>query len=88
MKLVINRRKLEEARLENGFTVKMLAEKSGVSQSVISALINRNGIPRFGTIKKIADALGVNVLDIASVEEGYNETRKRPGPKRKTAVNE
>ena len=88
MKLVINRRKLEEARLENGFTVKMLAEKSGVSQSSISALINRNGVPQFGTIKKIADALGVNALDIASVEEGYNETRKRPGPKRKTAVNE
>ena len=88
MKLVINRRKLEEARLENGFTVKMLAEKSGVSQAAISALINRNSVPHAGTIKKIADALGVKVQDIASVEDGYDETRKRPGPKRKTAVNE
>lgn len=88
MKLVIDRRKFEEVRFENGFSVKTLAEKAGVSQAAIFSYTNRSRTPNAKTIKKIADALGVKVLDIASVEEGYEETRKRHGPKRKAAVNE
>lgn len=88
MKLVINRRKIEELRIEAGLGMKQLQKATGICGQTLYTTIYGDTIPFPGTLKKIADALNVKVLDIVSIEEGYDETRKRPGRKRKAAVNE
>jgi transcriptional regulator with XRE-family HTH domain len=50
---------LRSLRQKKGFTVKALAEKSGVSSIEISAIERGKRIPWAGTIKKLAGALGV-----------------------------
>lgn len=88
MKLVINRRKIEEARIKKGLNMTELAEKAGVSPMSVCNAINGYVNTKVRTLKKIADALDVDALDIVSVEEDYDETLKRPRPKCKTVVNE
>ena len=57
--------KIKEARVKAGMTQTALAEKSGVSRSIISQLENgKRDITSTKTLVKIASALGVNIGDI------------------------
>ena len=88
MKLVINRRKIEELRMEKGLSLKEFGEAAGVNTQTICAIRNGDSTPNPGTLKKIADALGVRVMEIASIEDGYDENHRRPGRRRKAAASE
>lgn len=84
MKVVINRRKIEELRIERGLSLKQFGEAAGVSWTTIHNAIYCDTVPIMGTLKKIADALGVKVLEIVSIEDGDDpQNHKRPGRKRK-----
>ena len=57
--------KIEEARKKQGLTQNQLSEKSGSSRTIISGLERgRISVTTTGTLKKIADALGVKIEDI------------------------
>lgn len=57
--------KIEEARKKQGLTQNQLSEKSGISRTIISGLERgRISVTTTGTLKKIADALGVKIEDI------------------------
>lgn len=57
--------KIEEARKKQGLTQNQLSEKSGISRTIISGLESgRISVTTTGTLKKIADALGVKIEDI------------------------
>lgn len=57
--------KLEEVRKRIGLTQTQLSEKSGVSRTIISGLESgRIIVTTTGTLKKLANALGVKVGDI------------------------
>jgi len=62
--------KIKEVRLMHGLSLKDLAEKSGVSESNISRIENHKQQPRPSTMRKLANALGVPVIDLWSVSEG------------------
>lgn len=47
-----------------GLTQMQLAEKIGVSHPRISDIENQKGEPRFSTIEKVAEGLGVTVFDL------------------------
>jgi len=47
----------------NGLTIKQLGDKVRVSQSYISQLENDKTNPSLGTLKKIANALNINMID-------------------------
>jgi transcriptional regulator with XRE-family HTH domain len=55
--------RIKKFRKSNGFTIKRLAEKVGVTQSYISQLENDKVNPSLGTLKKIANALNINMID-------------------------
>lgn len=64
---------LRRLRKEKGHSGYTLAEESGVSQSRISEL-EAGSIPvRSMTAKRLADALGVGILDIATVVPDESE---------------
>ena len=88
MKLVIYRMKIEASRLEHGYSMKQLAKEAELSEAAVRSAIYGEAMPMAGTLKKIANALGLKVSDFVTVETGYDETRKRPGRKRKAVVNE
>lgn len=58
--------KMKELRHERGLTQKMLANKVGVSRSLISLVEGGNVLAYSSLRKRIARALGVNVRDIWS----------------------
>lgn len=58
--------KLEVARKRRGMSARRLAEKSGVAASTIRAIErgNRKAPPHYGTMEKLAEALGMDPRDI------------------------
>lgn len=56
--------RVKQARLDRGLTQDELAESSGVSQAAISHLERSNGDPKIGTMRALADALGVTLDEL------------------------
>lgn len=56
-------RRMRTFRNVKGLTLKQLSERVGVTESYLSQLENEKVNPSIGTLKKIADALGLNLLD-------------------------
>ena len=72
------RRPLEEHRRRAFLTIRALAERADVSAGTVVAIEKGHKTPRFGTMQKIAHALGVDPLDVlefAEIVEG-NRTGK------------
>jgi transcriptional regulator with XRE-family HTH domain len=55
--------KVRELREQKGLTIRQLAEEVGCSPSLISQLENNRVDPSISTLKRIARALGVNIVD-------------------------
>lgn len=55
--------RIKKFRKINGLTIRHLAEKVGVTQSYISQLENDKVNPSLGTLKKIANALNLNMIN-------------------------
>jgi transcriptional regulator with XRE-family HTH domain len=55
--------KIKKFRKINGLTIKQLSEKVGVTPSYISQVENDKVNPSLGTLKKIANALNLNMID-------------------------
>ncbi|WP_363176200.1 helix-turn-helix transcriptional regulator [uncultured Selenomonas sp.] len=57
---------LKRQLIQTGYTNKELAEKSGLSRATIQKAVAGKSMPP-ATVKKIADALDVNPLDLAAL---------------------
>jgi transcriptional regulator with XRE-family HTH domain len=55
---------LKDLRRRRGWSQKDLAEESGVGQDTISGIESGRHEPRPSTLRKLADALGVEVVDL------------------------
>jgi len=55
--------KVKELREQRGLSIRQLAEEVGCSGSLISQLENNKVDPSISTLKRIARALGVNIVD-------------------------
>lgn len=63
---------IREMRIQKGLTQAQLGEKCGMADSAIRRYESNRGNPKYETLKRIADALGVNVLyflDAASIPQ-------------------
>jgi transcriptional regulator with XRE-family HTH domain len=56
-------------RRERGWTLEMLAERSGVSRAMISKLERGEKYPTLVVAAKVAEGLGMNLSQLVSVEE-------------------
>jgi transcriptional regulator with XRE-family HTH domain len=55
--------RIKKYRKINGLTIKHLSDKVGITQSYISQLENDKVNPSLGTLKKIANALNINMIN-------------------------
>ena len=60
----IRAQRLREARIAKGMTVHDLAERSRIDAETIAALEAGRQDPPLGTIRKLADTLGIAVEDL------------------------
>lgn len=76
------RRPLGDHRRRQMLTIRALADRAGASTSTIVAIEHGTKTPRFGTMQKIADALGVEpmaVSEFAAIIEGQGKRDGGPG---------
>lgn len=62
--------KIREIRKQNGMSLEEIARKCSMSYSFMSQVERNNANPSIGSLKKIADALGVSIVDFFESEEG------------------
>jgi len=60
---------LKSIRIAKGFTQESLADKIGVKKQTISRYENSDREPNVRTAKRIADALGVSLAELALTDE-------------------
>ena len=65
--------KIKKIRKESGITQKQLAQKLGVSQAAIVQFESEKSNPKIDTLKKIADALNVSVMDFLDTDDSITE---------------
>ncbi len=69
MSFDVNGQRLRELRLERALTLRALAERSDVSYDTINKLELGQRPARLSTIRKLADALGVEPRELMKREE-------------------
>lgn len=70
---------LRRLRARRNLTLKALDEKAGVSYTQISRIENGDSPhPRFGTVQRLADALGATTDDLLIYEEEASPSAPRP----------
>jgi transcriptional regulator with XRE-family HTH domain len=62
-------RRLKQLRKGQGYTLKNLAEKSGLSPTYLSQIERGMSNPSIGTLKKIADAMSITIVSLLGFEE-------------------
>jgi transcriptional regulator with XRE-family HTH domain len=69
MSFEVDGERLRELRVERALSLRALGERSGVTFATINNLENGNRPARLVTIRKLADALGVEPKELMKGEE-------------------
>lgn len=65
--------RIKKFRRQNGLTIRQMSDRVGVSQSYISQLENNKVNPSLGTLKKIANALNINMISFFERDRGEDK---------------
>ena len=65
--------RLRHARMVRGITLKELANEAGCSESMLSKIENDKAAPSFGTLHRIATALGTNISELYATTNGHSD---------------
>lgn len=77
-----NRQRIDRERMLKGWTRRHLGELAGVSENMVGQFLNHSvGTPR--TVKKLADALGLEMSAILEDDEVQSPSSLRPRPPRR-----
>jgi transcriptional regulator with XRE-family HTH domain len=69
MSFEVDGQRLRQLRVERAFSLRALGERSGVTFATINNLENGNRPARLVTIRKLAEALGVEPKELMKGEE-------------------
>jgi transcriptional regulator with XRE-family HTH domain len=69
MSFEVDGQRLRELRVQQALSLRALGERSGVSFATINNLENGNRPARLATIRKLAEALGVEPRELMKGEE-------------------
>jgi XRE family transcriptional regulator, regulator of sulfur utilization len=69
MSFEVDGQRLRELRVQRALSLRALGERSGVSFATINNLENGNRPARLATIRKLAEALGVEPRELMKREE-------------------
>jgi transcriptional regulator with XRE-family HTH domain len=71
--------RLRHARMVRGITLKQLAIEAACSESMLSKIENDKAAPSFGTLHRIATALGTNISELYAAPNGGDRIVSRAG---------
>jgi transcriptional regulator with XRE-family HTH domain len=69
MSFEVDGQRLRELRVQRALSLRALGERSGVTFATINNLENGNRPARLATIRKLANALGVEPIELMKGEE-------------------
>ena len=69
---------LRRARRIKGFRLKDVADKAGLSQSLISKIENNKTSPSLSTLHRVAKALGTSISALFAADESLDQVVQRP----------
>jgi transcriptional regulator with XRE-family HTH domain len=69
MSFEVDGQRLRQLRVERALSLRALGERSGVTFATINNLENGNRPARLATIRKLAEALGVEPKELMKAEE-------------------
>jgi transcriptional regulator with XRE-family HTH domain len=69
MSFEVDRQRLRQLRVQRALSLRALGERSGVSFATINNLENGNRPARLATIRKLAEALEVDPIELMKGEE-------------------
>ncbi|HWE78635.1 MAG TPA: XRE family transcriptional regulator [Pseudolabrys sp.] len=72
--------RLRHARMVRGITLKKLADEADCSESMLSKIENDKAAPSFGTLHRIATALGTNISELYAPANGVVVSRAGERP--------
>ena len=67
-------KKINKIRLEHGWSIYRLSVESGISQSTLTNMFNRETLPSITTLECLCNAFGITMSDF--FKEEYNEKQK------------
>ena len=70
MVISINRKRLIEERLKQGYSIAELSRLTGVAPVTISGAENGRRTPRPAPMRKLAEALKLDISDVYTISEG------------------
>lgn len=68
-RLKLNKANVQRQLLKNGFTIAGAGKKAGLAIGTLYDLMSGKRTPRPNTVKKLADALNCDVLELATIDE-------------------
>lgn len=67
MKLQVNVKELQKARIQKGYSQRELARQAGISSLAVNYLEQNKSVPRPATLRKICIALDLDITEICSI---------------------
>ena len=65
--------KINELRLERGWTIYRLADEAGVTQSTLANMIARNSTPSIRTLEQLCCAFGITLAEFFSEDNDTSQ---------------
>lgn len=65
---------------KRNMTINRLADLSGIRQSTLSNIVNRESVPKIDTLFKICEALDITVLEFLDIEPYNNAIKEQLNP--------
>ena len=67
MKILVNVKELQKARIKKGYSQRELARQAGVSSLTVNYLEQNKSIPRPATLRKLCIALDLDITEICNI---------------------
>ena len=67
MKILVNVKELQKARIKKGYSQRELARQAGVSSLTVNYLEQSKSIPRPATLRKLCTVLDLDITELCNI---------------------
>lgn len=65
--------RIEQLRMERGWSVNYLAMEAGLTQSTVNNLFSRHAEPKLSTLRALCEAFGITLAEFFAEESGEDD---------------
>ena len=75
--IILTAARIDRLRCERGYSIRVLAQKAGISKTTLQEIIQGIKIPNIHTVYLISKALGVTLSDLFNEDENHLNLRTK-----------